>query len=357
MYCAPWKRTSWRQAPDRNRRMPVSLGELAKRFGCELIGDPEVMIGRVGSLQNAGPDALSFLSASGFKRQLSSTKAAAVVLRATDAADCPTAALVNDDPYACYARMAAAISPPPVYQPGVHPSASIDPIATIAASAHIAANAVIEGNAIVGENTYIGACTVVGPGCVIGDHCQLKANVTFVRDVRVGSRCIFHSGSVIGADGFGNAMTADGWVKVPQLGGVLIGDDVEIGSCTSVDCGAIDDTVIENGVRIDNQIQIGHNVHLGEHTAVAASAAIAGSARIGKRCLIAGMAGVAGHIEICDDVTIMGKGMVSKNITRPGAYASNFPVEDVHIWNKRVALFRRLDKLLDRISKLENEGK
>ena len=198
---------------------------------------------------------------------------------------------------------------------------------------------------------------MVGTGCVVGDDCQLKANVTLVRDVRVGARCIFHSGSVIGGDGFGNAMTSDGWVKVPQLGGVEIGDDVEVGSCTSIDCGAIDDTVIENGVRIDNQIQIGHNVHLGEHTAIAASAAVAGSARIGKRCLIAGMAGIAGHIEICDDVTILGKGMVSKSITSPGAYASNFPVEDVHVWNKRVAMFRRLDKLLGRVSKLEKKGK
>ena len=337
--------------------MPIRLGELARRFGCELIGDPEVTVDRVGSLQNAGPDALSFLTASGFKRQLSSTRAAAVVLRASDAADCPTAALVNDNPYACYARMAAVISPAPVFEPGIHASASIAPTAVLAPSAHVAANAVIEDGAIVGENAYIGACTVVGPGCVIGDNCQLKANVTFVRDVRVGSRCIFHSGCVVGADGFGNAMTPDGWVKVPQLGDVLIGDDVEVGSCTSIDCGAIDDTVIENGVRIDNQVQIGHNVHLGEHTAVAASAAIAGSARIGKRCQIAGMAGIAGHIEICDDVTILGKGMVSKNITRPGAYASNFPVEDAQIWNKRVALFRRLDKLLERISKLEKEGK
>jgi UDP-3-O-[3-hydroxymyristoyl] glucosamine N-acyltransferase len=335
--------------------MPISLGELAKRFGCELIGDPEVTIDRVGSLENAGSNALSFLSGSGFKRRLSSTKAAAVILRAEDAADCPIPALITDNPSACYARMATLISPPPVYAPGIHPSASVASTATVASSAHIAANAVVEDGAQIGENTYIGPCTVVGPGCVIANDCQLKANVTFVRDVRVGARCIFHSGCVIGADGFGNAMTSDGWVKVPQLGGVRIGDDVEIGSCTSVDCGAIDDTIIENGVRIDNQIQIGHNVHLGEHTAVAASAAIAGSARIGKRCLIAGMAGIAGHIEICDDVTILGKGMVSKNITRPGAYASNFPVEEAHVWNKRVAIFRRLDKLLGRVSKLESE--
>jgi len=337
--------------------VPIKLGELAKKFGCELIGDPDIVIETVGSLSNAGPGALSFLSDSAFKKQLPSTKAAAVILCAEDAADAPTAALINDNPYACYARMAAEICPAPVYDAGVHPSAVVDASAAVADSAHVAANAVIEANATIGANTYVGPGTVVGPNCVIGSDCRLHANATLVRDVVAGDRCIFHSGSVVGADGFGNARTDDGWVKVPQVGGVRIGNDVEIGSSTSVDCGAIDDTVIENGVRLDNQIQIGHNVHLGEHTAVAASAAIAGSARIGKRCMIAGMAGIKGHIDICDDVIILGKGMVSKSITSPGAYASNFPVEDVRVWNKRVASFRRIDKLLGRVSKLEKGSK
>ena len=253
--------------------------------------------------------------------------------------------------------MAAVICPRQEYTPAVHPSAVISASAKVDASAHIAANAVVEDGATVGANAYIGPGTVVGPGCIVGDDCRLLANVTFVRDVTTGSRCIFHSGSVVGADGFGNAKTEDGWVNVPQVGGVRIGDDVEIGSCTSVDCGAIDDTVIENGVRLDNQIQIGHNVHLGEHTAVAASAAIAGSVHIGKRCLIAGLAGINGHIKICDDVIILGKGMVTKDITMAGSYASNFPVEDARTWNRRVAKFRRLDKLLGRVTKLENKGK
>ncbi|MDH3432974.1 MAG: UDP-3-O-(3-hydroxymyristoyl)glucosamine N-acyltransferase, partial [Gammaproteobacteria bacterium] len=154
-----------------------------------------------------------------------------------------------------------------------------------------------------------------------------------------------------------NAMTEEGWVKVPQLGGVRVGDDVEIGSNTTIDCGAIDDTVIENGVRLDNLIQIGHNVHVGEHTAMATACAIAGSARIGKRCMFAGMVGMAGHIEVCDDVVVNGKGMISKSITEPGAYASNFPIEPVRDWNRRVAQFRRLDKLMDRVSALENKAK
>jgi len=337
--------------------MPISLGELAKRFGCELIGDPGVNIDRVGSLSNAGPGALSFLASSAYRPQLPSTKAAAVILRAEDAEDSPTAVLIDENPYACYARMAAVICPAPTYAPGVHSTAAIAATATVASSAHIAANAVVDDGAVVGENSYVGPGAVVGPDCVVGDNCRLHANATLVRNVTIGDRCTFSSGSVVGSDGFGNALTSDGWVKVPQVGGVRIGNDVEVGACTSIDCGAIDDTVLENGVRLDNQIQLGHNVHLGEHTAIAASAAVAGSTSIGKRCLLAGLVGVAGHLKICDDVTILGQGMVSKDITAPGSYASNFPVEDVRIWNKRVALFRRLDKLLGRVSKLEKDGK
>jgi UDP-3-O-[3-hydroxymyristoyl] glucosamine N-acyltransferase len=335
--------------------VPISLGELAQRFDCELIGDPDVRIETLGTLANAGSNALSFLASPSYKKQLSSTKAAAVILCADDASDAPCAALISDEPYASYARMAAVVCPRPVYKPGVHASAAVASSADVAASAHIAANAVVEDNAIIGANSYIGPGAVVGPGCEIGEDCRILANATLVRAVSTGDRCIFHSGSVIGADGFGNAMTPDGWLKVPQIGGVRIGSDVEIGSSTTVDCGAIDDTVIEDGVRLDNQIQIGHNVHVGEHTAMATGVAIAGSARIGKRCMLAGMAGIAGHIEICDDVTVLGKAMVSKSISQPGAYASMFPVEDVRSWNRRVASFRRLDKLIGRVSKLEKK--
>ena len=335
--------------------MPVRLGDLAERFGCELIGDGDILIETVASLGNAGPGSLSFLSASTFKKQLPSTKAAAVILRADDAADCPAASLISDNPYAAYARMAAAIHPVPVFEPGIHPSAVIAADATIAESAHIAANAVVESGAVLGNRTVVGPGAVVGPGCRVGDDCHLHANVTFVRAVVTGDRCIFHSGCVIGADGFGNAMTPEGWVKVPQLGGVTIGDDVEIGASTTVDCGAIDDTVIENGVRVDNQIQIGHNVRIGEHTALAAGCAVAGSAVIGKRCMLAGMSGVNGHISICDDVVIHGKGMVTKSITEPGVYAGAFPVEPAGTWSRRVAGLRRIGKLSERIKRLENK--
>jgi UDP-3-O-[3-hydroxymyristoyl] glucosamine N-acyltransferase len=335
----------------------ISLGELAERFDCELIGDSGVQVERLGTLVNAGPDALSFLSGDAYRKQLPSTKAAAVVLRADDADDCPVAALVSNDPYASYARMAAAVCPSPVYEPGIHATAFVAESAAVAASAHIAANAVVEENAVVGENVYVGPGAIIGPGCRLGRDCRIHANATLVRDVTAGERFILHPGSVVGSDGFGNAMTPEGWIKVPQVGGVTIGDDVEIGACTTVDCGAIDDTVIGNGVRIDNQVQIGHNVHIGDHTAMAAGVGVAGSTHIGSRCLLAGMVGIAGHLEIVDDVTILGKGMVSKSLTKPGAYASMFPVEDARTWNRRVASLRRLDKLQSRVSELEKKDK
>ena len=337
--------------------MPISLGELAQQFDCELVGDAGVTVDRVGSLANAGPEALSFLASSKFRKQLASTHAAAVILRPEDASDAPTAALVHDNPYACYARIAAFLHPALPHPVGIHPSAVVAETALVAATASIGANAVVEDRATIGANTRIGAGTVVGPDCVIGDDCLLHANVTFVRSVSVGDRCIFHSGCIVGADGFGNAQTKKGWLKVPQLGGVRIGNDVEIGSATSVDCGAIDDTIIEDGVRLDNQIQIAHNVHVGAHTALATGCAIGGSARIGKRCMFAGMVGMAGHIEVCDDVVVNGKGMISRSITAPGVYASNFPIEPVREWNRLVAKVRRLDKLIDRVSRLEKGGK
>jgi UDP-3-O-[3-hydroxymyristoyl] glucosamine N-acyltransferase len=333
--------------------MPISLGELASRFGCELVGDPAAEVDNVATLSNANPRSLTFLSNPAYRAQLARTSAAAVVLRADDASASPTASLVSDNPYAAFARMAAVISPPPVYSPGVHPSAYVDPGASVAPSAHIAANAFVGERTTVGNNAYIGPGTVVGPDCSIGEDVRLLANVTIVRSVRIGKRCIVHPGAVIGSDGFGNAMTPEGWVKVPQLGGVRIGDDVEVGANTAIDCGALDDTVIEDGVRIDNLVMIAHNVRIGAHTAIAGQCGIAGSTVIGKRCMFAGQVGVDGHLTVCDDVIFSGQAMVSKNVTEPGRYASNFPAEPAAVWNRRVARFRRQDSLIDRVSKLE----
>lgn len=337
--------------------MPISVGELATQFGCELIGDPDVVVSGVATLSNAGSDSLSFLSSPAYKEHLSSTKAAAVIVTAADAERSPVAAIIHDDPYSCYARMAAVICPPPVYEPGVHPSAFVAATATVAGSAHLAPNVVVGERSQIGENVYVGPGTVIGPDCVVGDDCRLIANVTIARSVRIGVRGIFHPGVVIGSDGFGNAMTPDGWVKIPQLGGVCIGDDVEIGANSTVDCGTLDDTVIEDGVRIDNLCMVGHNVHIGAHTAMAATSAIAGSAIIGKRCLIAGMAGVNGHITVCDDVIVSGMTFLSKDVTTPGRYAGSFPAVDAGRWAKQLARFRRFDKLIERVTKLEKAGK
>ena len=337
--------------------MPISLGELATSFACELIGDPDVVVDDVASLFNAGPSSLSFLSNPAHMQQLSSTKAAVVILRADDAGESPTASLVNENPYACYARIAAVIHPAPGYEPGVHESAVIATTAEIAASAHIAPNAVIGDRSIIGENVFVGPGSVVGPDCVIADDCKLIANVTLTRSVRIGVRGIVHPGAVIASDGFGNAKTPDGWVKVPQLGGVIIGNDVEIGANTTVDCGALDDTIIEDGVRIDNLCMIAHNVRIGAHTAMASMTGIAGSTVIGRRCLFAGKAGAVGHVTICDDVVVSGKGMITKDIKEPGVYASSFPAEKISEWNRKVARFRRIDTLINRINKLEKAAK
>ena len=335
--------------------MPVSLGELATRFGCELIGDPDVEVGNVASLQNADAQSLTFLSNPALKSQLSSTKAAAVILRPADADDCPVAALLHDDPYACYARMANAVCPPPAPESGVHASAVVDPTASVAQSAHLAPNVVVGANTVIGEDVFVGPGSVIGPDCSIGDECRFIANATLARAVRIGKRGIFHPGVVLGADGFGNAMTPDGWIKVPQVGGVVIGDDVEIGSNTTVDCGAMDDTVIEDGVRIDNLCMIAHNVRVGAHTAMAAMVGIAGSTIIGKRCLFAGKAGSVGHITICDDVVIGARSFATKDITEPGTYLASFPAEPAKDWAKRVGRFRRLDALQKRVRKLEEK--
>jgi UDP-3-O-[3-hydroxymyristoyl] glucosamine N-acyltransferase len=335
--------------------MPISIGELATRFGCELIGDPGIEVSGVASLQNATSDSLSFIASAAYRQHLSTTKAAAVILRPDDAGDAPGAAILHDDPYACYARMATVICPPPVFRPGIHATAVVDPSATVAESAHLAAHVVVGERSTIGENVYVGPGIVVGPDCAVGDDTRLIANVTLARAVSIGRRGILHPGAVLGADGFGNAMTPDGWIKVPQLGGVRIGDDVEIGANTTVDCGALDDTVIEDGVRIDNLCMIAHNVHVGAHTAMAAMTGIAGSTTIGKRCLFAGQAGAVGHIRICDDVIIGAMSYASKDITEPGTYFASFPAEPAREWTRKVARFRRIDALQARVKNLEQK--
>jgi UDP-3-O-[3-hydroxymyristoyl] glucosamine N-acyltransferase len=335
--------------------MAISLGELAATFDCELRGDAELEVSGVGSLSSASATSVSFLTGQAFKQQLADTKAAAVILRAGDADDCPTACLIHDNPYACYARVAALLHPAPAIEAGVHDMAFVAATAKVSSSAQIAAQATVCDGAVVGANCYVGPGCVVGEGCEIGSGSRLLANVTLMRNVTLGARVLIHPGTVIGCDGFGNAMTPEGWVKVPQLGGVRIGDDVEIGANCTIDLGAVGDTVIDNGVRLDNLVHVAHNVKIGEHTAVAGQCGFAGSAVIGKRCMFGGQAGVVGHISICDDVIVWGQGMVTKNITEPGTYGSGFPAEPVSRWNRTVARIRRMDKLIERVKKLEKD--
>lgn len=333
--------------------MAFTLGELAERFGCELRGDAATVVDRVDGIHTASATSITFLSNPSLKGELAASNAAAAIIRSRDLDACPMAALLTDNPYATYARVAQLLHPAPPLRPGVHDTAVVEAGARLADSAEIGPRAVISAGASIGEDCVVGAGTFVGPDCVLGAGTRLHANVTLVRAVRIGERGIVHSGAVIGADGFGNAMTDAGWVKVPQIGGVRIGDDVEIGANTTIDCGAIGDTLIGNGVRIDNQCMIAHNAEIGDHTAMAGMSAVAGSCKVGKRCMFAGQSGAIGHIDICDDVVITAKTMISKNITRPGAYSSGWPAETSKDWAKTVARVRRLDALAERVARLE----
>lgn len=337
--------------------MSVSLGELAVRFGCELRGDPDVRVSRVATLANAGEGALAFLANPKYRRQLAETRATAVVLDRGSAAECPTAALVAEQPYATYARMAAVLYPAPPAAAGVHATALVEPDAIIDATAQVGAHVTI------GRRVQVGARASIGPGCVIeddvviGDDVRLVARVVLCRGVSLGARTLVQPGAVIGADGFGFAPDRGGaWLKVPQTGTVRIGADVEIGANTTIDRGAIDDTIIEDGVKLDNQIQIGHNVHVGAHTAMAACVGVSGSVTIGKRCQIGGAVGISGHLAIADDVVITGYSLVSHSIAAPGIYSGAIPIEPAGAWRRIVARVKRLDALADRVKILEQRN-
>lgn len=334
--------------------MARSLGELAAQFGCELVGDPSEVVAGVATLSNAVSGQLSFFANSAYRDQLLVTEATAVLVHPDFADDCPVTALVSDDPYLTYAHIASQLHPQPVVTAGIHKTANVDAGATVASSAEVAANATIDSGASVGEGAFIGPGAYVGPNCSVGAFSKVFANATLVQSVRVGERCIIHAGAVIGSDGFGNAKSSEGWVKVPQIGGVRIGNDVEIGSNTTIDRGAIDDTVIGDGVRLDNLIQIAHNVQVGAHTAMAAFTGVSGSTVIGQRCMFAGQAGIVGHLNICDDVVVGGATMISKDITVPGNYTGSFPGEKDWDWKRKVARFRRIDDLIKRVAVLED---
>ncbi|HEY5263750.1 MAG TPA: UDP-3-O-(3-hydroxymyristoyl)glucosamine N-acyltransferase [Steroidobacteraceae bacterium] len=320
-----------------------SLGELAVRFGLELRGEPDLRVSRVATLSNAEPGAISFLANSRYRRQLDTTRATAVVVAAKDAADCPVAALIDSNPYLAYARIAALMHPEAPLAAGIHPSAVVSSGARIAASAYVGPLCVIEDDVEIGERVCVGPQCIVQRGVRVGEDSHLMARVSLCPQVLIGRRCILHAGSVVGADGFGFAPYSGTWVKVPQVGSVRIGDDVEIGANTTIDRGAIDDTVVEDGVKLDNQIQVGHNVTIGAHTAIAGCTGISGSVTIGRRCMIGGMVGIAGHLTIADDVAVTGCTLVSASIKTPGSYSSGMPAVETRMWRRMVAHLRRLD--------------
>jgi UDP-3-O-[3-hydroxymyristoyl] glucosamine N-acyltransferase len=316
---------------------------LAVRFGLTLRGEPGLKVRSVATLSRAEPGGLSFLANSRYRRQLESTRATAVLVNAEDEAHCPVAALIHPSPYLAYARIASLLHPTSSPAPGKHPSAVISRSAHIAASANIGPLAVVEDDAEIGDRVAIGPGCIVQRGARVGADTVLVSRVNLYPGVSLGQRCILHAGAVVGADGFGFAPNSGSWVKVPQVGSVQIGDDVEIGANTTIDRGAIDDTVVENGVKLDNQIQVGHNVVIGAHTAIAACTGISGSTVIGQRCMIGGMVGFAGHLTIADDVVVTGCSLVSASIKKAGSYSSGMPTVETRLWRRMVAHLRRLD--------------
>jgi len=337
---------------DPSRRLKLS--ELAEQFDLQFHGDGNTLIDSVGTLSEASGSQLSFLSNPAYREQLATTRAGVVLVSVSDAEHCPVNTLIADDPYVSYARIAALFDPRRPLSPGIHPSASIDPGASLGNDIHVGANAVIGPGCTIADAVEIGPGCVLTADCKLDTACRLQANVTLCDGVEIGKRSIVHPGAVIGADGFGLAFDQDHWVKIPQLGTVRIGDDCEIGANTTIDRGAIGDTVLEDDVRLDNQIQIGHNVHIGAHTAMAGLVGISGSTHIGKYCMFAGSSGTVGHIRVADRTTVSFCSVITKTITEPGTvWSAALPAQPLRDWNRSVAHLRKLEKLARRVLRLE----
>jgi UDP-3-O-[3-hydroxymyristoyl] glucosamine N-acyltransferase len=331
-----------------------SLDQLVARLGGEVVGDGTVVVARVASLEKAGVGDISFLANPKLRGQLAASRAAALILRPDARELTSRPRILAADPHVYFARVAQLLNPAPPVIGGVAPTASV-------ASA-VPASVFVGAGASIGTDVQIGDGSHIGPGCIIGDRvrigarCRLHGRVSIYPDCVIGDDAIIHAGAVIGADGFGFARESDGsWVKIPQIGRVVIGNDVEIGANTTIDRGALDDTVIEDGVKLDNLIQIAHNVHIGAHTIMAGCVGVAGSTRIGKRCMFGGQAGISGHLTIADDVVISGCTLVSKSITKPGVYTANLPLQTREDWVRNFAHLRRLDAMADRIRALEQQ--
>jgi len=331
------------------------LEDIVKRFGGQVLGDAGVLISQIATLDSAQADQIAFLANSKYRAQLDVTKAGAVILGAADADATTIPRIVCDNPYSYFAKLSAFLNPQAQAIPGIHPSAVIGHGTNIASSAEIGPHVVIGDGAQIGANSVIMAGCSIGSGVVIGENARLYPRVSVYHDCVLGNNLIAHSGVVIGADGFGIAMEEGRWLKIPQIGRVVIGNDVEIGANTTIDRGALDDTVIEDDVKLDNQIQIAHNVRIGAHTAIAGCVGIAGSATIGRYCRIGGSAGILGHLQIADYVEVSSFTLVGKSIREKGSYCGIFPFSTTQTWRKNAAQVRHLDELADRIKQLEQQ--
>lgn len=331
----------------------VTLAELAYRFGGEAVGAGDTRLTGINTLERAGAGEISFLANGKYRQQLQSTGASAVIVGTADKDATTLPRLVSPNPYLCFARITALFHPPPRPQPGVHCSAVVEPGAAIAASASVGPFVYVAANARVGERCVLGSHVAIGEGVNVGADTQIYPRVVIYPQCQIGERVILHAGVVVGADGFGLAADGGRWVKIPQVGRVVIGNDVEVGANTTIDRGALGDTVLEEGVKLDNQIQVGHNVKIGAHTAIAGCVGIAGSARIGRHCTIGGSAGILGHLTICDNAHVSAFTLVTKSIVKPGQYTSQLPLMTHAEWLKSASHFKRLDSLADKIKMLQ----
>lgn len=334
----------------------ISLKELAERIGASVRGDDAFVVEGLATLAKAESHHVAFLANPKYQAQLETTQAGAVILHPDLADQVQGHALVSKNPYLSYAKAAQYFDLAPIPATGVHPSAVVDPTAELGEGVSVGPHAVIAAGAKIGAGTIIGPQCVVGEHAVIGEHCRLWANVTLYYNVVIGDRCLFHSGVVIGSDGFGWANEGGKWVKIPQLGRVVIGDDVEIGANTTVDRGALDDTIIESNCILDNLCLIAHNVVIGSGTAIAGKTGIAGSAKIGRNCMFGGATAINGHIEIADNVQLHGMSMVTRSITEAGVYASGNPVMEQSAWAKTGVRYKQLPELFNRVRALEKKS-
>ena len=331
------------------------LEQLAEQLGATLYGDGELIITGVASMKSATQGQITFLSDKKFQNNLSSCDASAVVMTEDSLKYWSGAALIVKDPYLCYAKLAQILDTTPLPAKDIADSAVIDSTAQLGKNVAIGANAVIESGVVLGDNCIIGAGCFIGKDTIIGAGTRLWSNISIYHNCVVGENCLIQSGTVIGADGFGYANDKGKWIKIPQLGRVVIGNNVEIGASTTIDRGALDDTVIGNGVIIDNQCQIAHNDIIGDHTAVAGGVIMAGSLTIGRHCLIGGASVINGHMEICDQVTVTGMGMVMRPITEPGVYSSGIPLQQNKVWRKTASLVLHIDEMNKRLKALEKK--